>query len=682
MELNYQDEEKPMDSIENNTLNQNFQSELEKERENEKEENNKNKEKKSIKFDVNSISVIPIQESYNLRYAENGYNELDSQTKNIINDPKYSNEKRSKSAFSKKSFREKYEKLKIKMPTNREWNRDPTSELIIRNLEQKIDILTYENFLLSKKLREIENSNKELNLNISKKLMILKAEQDMNNEQNLGENINLKNIDNKKNKKIKKDKTENDVDFYEEINKLKDENNRLRLSNQNLAENNAELNKVIDALKNDINLYKEKANENQNESEHQNENEEKNIMNDNQIDKNQDNINFETNNNIINSINIKDGNDLKMADEQNNSEIDINKYLLNEEQYHQLIEENELLHKKLRSLLLIGNDPKISFNKNSISFSASNHKSNNNIKIFDNSNQNEELVKENYSLKQKIKSLNSELNKMAVENNRKILIIQERLDEYESKQKQYLNKIEQDKNNYKKEEDLDEILNETILAMNRNQNDEESKKMIDTIKNIKNGQKKRISQCLIINNKIKSLLQENAELHNQLALNKKEYEINSNTNSNLNNTNMSNFNNNTNPHICFCGGGNYSVNALKIKDEMIIKYKDKIDENNEIFKLTQNSNNSSNTKNNKRNYEGNNYNALGRLKKEKNEGFEDYLLGKIVNNQKEVLGERAPRFYENNNKYMSKSMQNDDNNKLNNRYNNYHYRGRILEDDE
>ena len=43
------------------------------------------------------------------------------------------------------------------MPTNREWNRDPTSELIIRNLEQNIDILTYENFLLSKKLREIEN---------------------------------------------------------------------------------------------------------------------------------------------------------------------------------------------------------------------------------------------------------------------------------------------------------------------------------------------------------------------------------------------------------------------------------------------------------------------------------------------------------------------------------------------
>ena len=262
------------------------------------------------------------------------------------------------------------------------------------------------------------------------------------------------------------------------------------------------------------------------------------------------------------------------------------------------------------------------------------------------------------------------------------------MDEYESKQKQYLNKLEKEKekNRNNNNEDIDEILNETILAMNRNQDDEESKKMIETIKNIKNEQKKRISQCLIINKKLKSLLQENAELHNQLTLSKKENEISNNTNSNLNNTNTSNFNNNASPHICFCGGGNYSVNALKLKDEMIIKYKDKIDENNEILKLTQNSNNSSNNKNNRIIYEERDYNISNRLKREKNDGFEDYLLGKIVNNQKEVLGERAPRFYDNsklnNNKYMSRSMQNDENNKISNRYNNYHYRGRILEDEE
>ena len=205
MDLDNQEEEEiPMNSSQNNTLNQNFNEELSKEKPN--EENPQTKDKKSIKFDVNSISVIPIQESYNLRYGEklNGYKELDYQTKNIINDPKYADEKRSKSAFSKKSFREKYESLKIKEPTNREWNRDPTSELIIRNLEQKIDILIYENFLLSKKLREIENSNKELKLNMSMNLMALKAEQEMSNEQNIKGEINSKNIDN--NKKLKKNK--------------------------------------------------------------------------------------------------------------------------------------------------------------------------------------------------------------------------------------------------------------------------------------------------------------------------------------------------------------------------------------------------------------------------------------------------------------------------------------------
>ena len=673
MELN-NDEEILKEPDENicTTLNQNFQPES--------ESKDQNTDKKPIKFDINSITEIPIKTSCNLRYGDNGYNDLDPQTKKIINDPKYADEKRSKSAFSKKSYREKYEGLKIKIPTNREWNRDPTAEVIIHNLEQKIDILTYENFLLSKKLREIENANKELKLNISHNLMVMKAEQEMNNEENIKHNLknefNIKNQD-KKNKKNKKEKNEKDVDLFEEINKLKDENNRLRLSNQNLAENNAELNQTIELLKNQNNLNKE----NKDEDNHK----ENNIKNNIQDRQNKNNIINVNNNNL----NINNNEDAKIPDEQNNSVFDINKYLLSEEKYHELIEENELLHKKLRSLLLIDGDSKLDFKNKNLIFK----KYNNNIENKETkNNKNEELAKENNSLKQKIKSLNSELNKMAVEYNRKILLIQERLDEYELKQKQNLinekNKINiNEREKKEREEELDEILNETLLIMGRNQDDSESKKMIDTIKNIKNEQKKRISQCLIINNKLKSLLQENSQLQNQLLLSKKENEMMNNTNSNYNN--MNNINNNaTNPHICFCGTGNFSVNALKIRDEMIIKYKDKIDENNEIMKLTQSSYNS-NTSNIKRknesNYTEKDNSSSNKMKKERNDGFEDYLLGKIVNNQKEVLGERAPRFYENNNinnnKYAPKSMQYEDN--KNNRYNNnYHYRKRIMEDDE
>ena len=676
MELN-NDEEILKEPDENicTTLNQNFQPES--------ESKDQNTDKKPIKFDINSITEIPIKTSCNLRYGDNGYNDLDPQTKKIINDPKYADKKRSKSAFSKKSYREKYEGLKIKIPTNREWNRDPTAEVIIHNLEQKIDILTYENFLLSKKLREIENANKELKLNISHNLMVMKAEQEMNNEENIKHNFknefNIKNQD-KKNKKNKKEKNEKDVDLFEEINKLKDENNRLRLSNQNLAENNAELNQTIELLKNQNNLNKENK-ENKDEDNHK----ENNIENNIQDRQNQNNIINVNNNNL----DINNNEDAKIPDEQNNSVFDINKYLLSEEKYHELIEENELLHKKLRSLLLIDGDSKLDFKNTNLIFK----KYNNNIENKETkNNKNEELAKENNSLKQKIKSLNSELNKMAVEYNRKILLIQERLDEYELKQKQNLinekNKINiNEREKKEREEELDEILNETLLIMGRNQDDSESKKMIDTIKNIKNEQKKRISQCLIINNKLKSLLQENSQLQNQLLLSKKENEMINNTNSNYNN--MNNINNNaTNPHICFCGTGNFSVNALKIRDEMIIKYKDKIDENNEIMKLTQSSYNS-NTSNIKRknesNYTEKDNSSSNKMKKERNDGFEDYLLGKIVNNQKEVLGERAPRFYENNNinnnKYAPKSMQYEDN--KNNRYNNnYHYRKKIMEDDE
>ena len=645
-------------------------------------------EKKLIKFNINPIKEKPLQSSYNnFRYEQKVImnNELDPQIKNIINDPKYSEDKRSKSAFSKKSFREKYESIKIKEPTLREWNKDPTAEVIIHNLEQKIDILTYENFILIKKLKQIENNNKELKLDISQNLMIMKAEQEMNNEKNFNNNINnLKSIKNK-NDKINNIK-EKDVDLFEEINILKDENNKLKLSNQNLAENNAELNKIIDNLNNEIKdqkLFQSNNNENINNNDDQN----NNINNDN------------NNNNLINinNINNKENNE----DEQNNSAFDLNKLILNEEQCKELIEENELLHKKLRDLLLINEDQEKNntINKNMISISQNidnsiNKKYPDDIKeekISIKNIQNDDLIKENYDLKKKIKSLNAEMNRMAVENNKKLLIIQDKLNEYEIKQKQNLitnkNKTNDlnEYNNFKKEEQLDQILNETLSVLNRNQDDEESKKMIETIKNIKDLQKKRISQCLIINNKLKSLILENNSLHNQLLSSQKESElknINSNT---LNNTSNNNINNSaTNPHICFCGSGNFSVNALKIKDEMIIKYKDKIDENNEMMKLSQNSNISNNRSNDLNFIEKDYYNInTDKIKKEKNEGFEDYLLGKIVNNQKEVLGERAPRFYDNNNNHMAKSMNYDENNnRMNNRYNNYHYRTRLVEDYE
>ena len=284
--------------------------------------------------------------------------------------------------------------------------------------------------MLSKKLREIENSNKELKLNISQNLMLMKAEQEINNGENkkkyLKNGMNKKNKDNIDNKKIKKnnkkDKKEKDVDLFEEINRVKGENDRLKLSNQNLAENNAELNKITESLKNEINLNKENDGDNYNEkynigNDNIDNNKEENNINNEQIEKNQninlDNINVNNDNNLVNIINNSD--EKKMQDEQNNSEINMNKYIQSEEQYHDLIEENELLHKKLRSLLSIEKDPNINL-QNSIS----KEKNINNITLKNKKdNQKDEISKENYILKQKIRALNGEINRMAVENNRK-----------------------------------------------------------------------------------------------------------------------------------------------------------------------------------------------------------------------------------------------------------------------
>ena len=267
-----------------------------------------------------------------------------------------------------------------------------------------------------------------------------------------------------------------------------------------------------------------------------------------------------------------------------------------------------------------------------------------------------------------------ELNKLNFEHNQKLLKIQEKLSE---KEKNLENKIQEDivemHNQSNKEEELDKLLNE-ILMWNVNDEDEENKKMIDTLEKIKNNDKRRISQCMIINNKIKSLYEENNLLHNQLLSLQKEANESKSLNDNLNKID------NKNAQICFCRKGNnesydYLINALKIKDNIIIKYKEKNDENEYKYKqlIIENSKLKENNKDDsafiKKDIERN------PKKRERAVGLEDYLLDKIVTNQRRVLGERAPNFYEN--KIMSRSMQYQEENNdyiMYNRYNNYHYR--------
>ena len=717
-----------------------------------------------------NISVIPIGQTYNLRYASNSntYDKLNDNIKDIINNPKYNSENRSKSAYSKKSFREKFESMKLKVPEIKKWNCDPTAEIIIHNLEQKIDILTYENFLLSKQIKELVSNNKGLQLDLNQKILLLKTEQQINDElkmsQNKDDTNEKKNIKNS-NKNKNNDK---DIDLYNENTLLRSQNLKIKSNNEILTDKINDLNKVIEQLKNEIKLnaaiYEEQLGNNKLQYENQiarlekqneknkiffekklsEENEkykmllEKKLSEQNNQELNKNTINnselMNTNNNINNINDTNNNNDDNLFNNfneksGNNINFDMNKYSLNEDQYKKLLEENEKLHKQLRVMLCIDDEEDTNINKISTSFPDNtqhfiftpikdNNNDNDDFNTIKNKEQNktditynniqvEEIIKENHLLKEKVKSLSSELNKVLLDHNKKLLKIQQKFKEYELKTKTLLttdntniNIINNENNQIdsQKEEELDKILSETLLII-INSEDEETKKMISTIQNINNYQKKRISQCLIINNKLKALSQQNHLLKNQIESMKKEQNetnlLNMSHTLKNNHNHILNFNSmsypHLHPHLCYCQNGthesyDYLINALKIKDQIIIKYKEQNEENENKYKklIIENSKlkeRNSNTNENTKEQDNGNVHyikkevKINNMGRDRNAGLEDYLLGKIVNNQKEVLGERAPRFDENNYEFMSKSVQYQDNNKMNYRYNNnYHYR--------
>ena len=495
----------------------------------------------------NNMELIPLNKKYNLRYGDNyTYNDLEDSIKNIINNPKYSM-KRCKSAYSKKSVKEKFEEMKLKVPKIKNWNCDPTAEIIIRNLEQKVDILSHENFLLTKKLKDILLNNKELKLDLSQKMLLLKTEQEMKNN-------------------------EKDIDIYKNLNLLKTENEKLKI--------------ITEDLKNERDLYKEKYND---------------------FVKRQQQL-------IIQFDNEKYPND------NQNENIDENiqkKFIVKNDNFEHdlLLNENENLHHQLQKLLVIEeeNDDENNIDINNI---------NDNI---ENNNDNEFINKKNLLLKEKINHLTDQLDIVKKQKNIEINNLIEKIKLLESQ-------LIFNENNNKNLTELDKILNECILLY-INAEDDEAKQIIATVQNIKNIDKKRLSQCVIINSKLKTLIDENNFLHNQMLsvkndINKKTYD-----------------------HL---------IKELKEKDKIIEKYKSRIN-----------------------------------LEKSLKPSF-DYFVEKIVNNQKEVLGERAPRFdmsksqqfyYDNNTSNESKEksgygsgyyyIKNVNNQNYQN-YNNYHYKSKKI----
>lgn len=546
---------------------------------------------------------------------------------NIIYDPKYNEKKRGK-LYSKKTEEEKFRMMKLKKPSGK-WVCDPTAEVIIQKLEQRVDILSEENFLLIKKLKELLAQSKELQLNISQKNCLLRTEKKINDANN-----------NKANETIDKD-----IDLYKDLNNIKNENNKLRIENENLKKLNNNLNKNISSLQNDILINQEKFNDLAKEYE----NEKKYLRSKNP--NNNNDININPNANDIN-------NNIQNIDNNNNNKNINELLLLSEEKYQKLLKENEKLHNKIKELLSIKNSDLVSSNKyanieieepinqnknleNIINnnqeyyklLKNSNNrynKNNDNNVVFkssefnDNNNKNnlEQLYEENLILKQKVKELKNQLNNLTSRNNTETNKIKEELEIINEKNDNI------NFNDGTKENELDKILNETIL-ININNEDEETKKMISMMETIKNNEKKRICQSLIINSKFKSLAEENNYLHTQLSSMKKDnlnlnYVCGCSCPKNVNNINTLNNSNSL----------DYLIKELKEKDKIIERYKQIRSDSENKYKELIIENNQLNNKNNCMEKEINYLTQRGT--RTDNDGCID-LLSKIVYNQQQVL---------------------------------------------
>ena len=606
-----------------------------------------NKIQENIKYNTNYLSTTPTNEQYNMRYITSSYmyNTQNTNT-NSVNDLNYgNNNKRNKSAYIKKKSKKIF--YGVGSPIAQRWKNDNNiAKKIINNLEIKIDALNYENSLLKQNLGDISKYDKynlyEKNLSLENRYQI---ENKFSTINQINEKTDMQNVNYRGSGSVGGiEGVRGSDDLYKEIEQLRNEVSKLKESNQYLKANNIDLNKTIKNLRNNMNPIQTNINEDIVIKEVIEENKNiKKINTNNEFD-NKDNLN--DNNNNKNNI-FEEGINEKRKNININLNTDGSKYRINEDKFLQLLDINENLHKKLRNLLSICEEEIIKYeptsfdnisktvntvqkdyNKKNIYLNTigNNIKELNTVNIessLENNLSLEDLIKENILLKKKLKALNDAINEINSEQTIKLAKFQEILNESRT-----LLTLDDTNNiigdsNYKDEE-LDLILNSILLKV-INPRDEESIKLLNSLQNINNNQKKRVAQCKIIDEKLKLLLKENNLLHNHMPKMKNENNILNNITSNIKRNSF--FTDNKNNL-----SSDYLLNDLNIKRDNIIKnYNDNILSNELKY-------NSLAFENNKL------VNNIPKIKSNKNR---EKLVGKIVFNKKGILTEKKQKFNEN-----------------------------------
>ena len=532
---------------------------------------------------------------------------------------------------------------------------DPTSDILCQKLQQRIDSLTYENYTLNKKNKDLMAKNKELKLNLTSLNHAKETELQIANEEISNNQMILK-------------RKEEDILILQEKIKLNDkdqielEKNKkniyeLKFENEKLINNNQKLNQSISTLEQNLEFYKNKFNELS--SNYDIMRKDKEYINRElfiQKEKNKE-LNDE-NENIINEINDikrdkeqlikkireydmnkkKEFNDLinktkekleeKQKEEMNkvndtnimnlkiklksleeeNDELK-NKIIELKEKQNQ-INNNDIINAENKNQLVMLND-ELSYLKLQLQLKDSENKRLNRI-YSENMGLIKELNNDNKSYKEKLKLLTDKLNEVNSNNYQEINQVKEKLSLLNARNQSY---EEQDNQ-------IDKIFSEAILDLDKNGNDEEAKNMIIAINDMPKGNNKRISQFKFLGNRLKKMAKDNiilnSKLQNALMENEK-YKEESNLYQNI-------AKNNNEPY-------EYLLKEISKKDNELIYYKELVNEKDIRYKAVMKENEMLNEK----------YNAIEKDLKQHLENREkidklDYLVGKIVENQKKYLG--------------------------------------------
>ncbi len=535
----------------------------------------------------------------------------ESDTSKIINTKKVFNFN-SDDSKSKNSKNSKYlQKLKENKYSNKKSFLPPQSNSILcKKLQKEIDSLNYQISILNKKNNELENENAYAKNEIQKLNNIKENEIKtlIEKEESLNTKIKLKEQDIENlNKQIEENK-KNKFDYEN----LKETNRELNIENENLKTTLNNLNKLTETLKNDIQNYKNQIEEiNGKNNTLKNDrvyvlndafvSKEKNkeLINENELLKRENdeykNVNDTLLVKIENYENLKEDeykerlNKMKenLENKYKNDIEKLNSNLskLNESKIKFLSQQNNELKEKLLNkekelnLLITSNDKdslekqsyinslkdEIEYNKLQMKIKEEdlkrlNNVYNENIKII------EYLQNENKILKEKNKVLIDEFHNMISQSKDNEFALNNKIKLLESQNKDY----------EQFESELDKLLiNNSITSIT----DEKSIEFINSLKNLPENNKKRISQCILLTTRIQEL---NIEI-NKL---KNDYNDLLNENKKLKDENFINKNIASQMKDPY----EYLINQLNEKNNMIEKYEIELEDLNKKLKAILNEN--------------------------------------------------------------------------------------------